>query len=163
MYLVGFWLLLVAGQQATPPPKPLPERVKSVENSAARLWARVFQLSPVIYPELNCNTGSYTEASPENSRLTFPVACEKIEPYLEGFRITIVIGNPYAMRYSDVTGVLYNGKDYSSVDLENGAPFTLRLESGVWNRTTVTLNPVATPDVRTIILAFKLNTTGAGR
>jgi len=46
----------------------------------------------------------------DNGALVFFAACTKIEPYLEGHKITISIGNPHAFNFSNVKGALSYGK-----------------------------------------------------
>lgn len=154
-------LVLLFAQSAETAQQTLDERVEATEKSLASLWRRVFDLTPGSYPTIDCNSSNYVEATPTNSHLAFPVACVKVEPYLEGFKITVAIGNPYSMRFGNVEGELFNGKDLATIDLDKGTAFTIDLNSGDWNRATITLNPVSAAEVRLVMMSLKINTTGA--
>lgn len=151
--MCGLALCAVMLFQATPPSskaeKPLPDRLKSLEESVDRLWDFV----DGRMTKIDCNTSNYVELHPENSALVFPVACEKIEPYLEGYKITVAIGNPYSLTYVNVAGTLY----YWESALGKTAKFETTLLPGQWNKAVVTVNPASASSVRDLVLQFRLN------
>jgi hypothetical protein len=93
--------------------------------------------------------------------LSFLVACEKIEPFLEGYRLTLAIGNPYSMQFDGATGTIGYGEDLVSVFRQTTEfTFVSPLVPGNWSRTTIVINRVGAKDVR-VIWITRLNLSKA--
>lgn len=115
---------------------------------------------------IDCNTANYVQTLPTDGYLPFLVNCEKIEPYLEGFKITVNLGNPHSVRFTHVTGVIGHGeKSWDAWDKKNQVPLnaTGEIAPSSWNHIQVTINPVAAKDVRSIWLEFSPDTASLAR
>lgn len=133
-------------------------RIKSLEAQVRFLQTRVSHKVAT----LDCNTGKYDEFQFTGGTLTYFAACTKIEPYLEGHKITISIGNPYAFTFSNVKGSLNYGKDWidsKQVDVS----FTESLRGGAWNTLVVTVNPSKPEEMRVLYIELNAQTAGSGR
>ena len=158
-----------AGSKASqPPPKseaiPVNQdhdrRIRSLEAQVRYLQTRVsYKLAT-----LDCNTGKYDEFQFTGGTLTYFAACTKIEPYLEGHKITLSIGNPYAFTFSNVKGNLNYGKDWPDAsDKKVEVSFTESLRGGAWNTLVVTVNPSKPEEMRVLYIELNAQTAGSGR
>src|SRR5438552_13507398 len=93
----------VANAQQVKPVPSLAERVEKLETVTKGLDWRVTEVDSragEFSARIHCDTGNFSQILAEQSTLTFLVVCEKIEPFLEGYRLTLAIGNPYSMRFT---------------------------------------------------------------
>lgn len=116
-----------------------------VQGKQAEYDSIAFDLStPGHYQRLDTSTGS------------FLVSAQGVEPYLDGYKITLNIGNPSVATYRGFTihvkwSTAYDWGHYTpaSYDKWNKAiqqkdiSYTDALESGVWNKVEVILAPVS--------------------
>ena len=103
-----------AWSQATNPSRA--STVQELEKKLQLLEMRVNGLQGRVsyrLATLDCNSGKYDEFLLDTGNLTFFAACSKIEPYLEGHRVTISVGNPYAFSFRNIRGKLGYGKDFA--------------------------------------------------
>jgi hypothetical protein len=94
--LLGIWvgtapaLSTFASQD---PPQPLEQRVADLEIQLKVFQTLVFQLIPRPSAKLDCASQNFSSIG--TSSLPLFVACERIEPYLEGHKVTFKVGNPF--------------------------------------------------------------------
>lgn len=141
-----------------PTVRELEKKLESIEARLSSLQGRVsYRLAA-----LDCNSGKYDEFLLDAGNLTFFAACKKIEPYLEGHRVTISVGNPYAFTFRNIKGKLGYGKDFSTalvneVDINTQEP----LRAGSWNTIVITVNPSKPEEMRSILLQMSADTASA--
>jgi hypothetical protein len=110
---------------------------------------------------LDCDSKQYTEFQLSNGTLVFLAACTNIEPYLEGFKVTVEVNNPYSVRFSNLSGTLGYGKTFEeSLDRTVEVSTTAALAPGVWTPITVNVNPAKAEDLR--FIEFNLTVKMAG-
>ncbi|MBL8525567.1 MAG: hypothetical protein JNN20_17950 [Betaproteobacteria bacterium] len=149
-----------AKSEAAPTNQGYERRIRSLEAQVRSLQSRV----AYKFATLDCNTGKYDEFQFAGGSLTYFAACTKIEPYLEGHKITISIGNPYAFTFSNVKGSLNYGKDWEDqADKKVEISFTDTLRGGAWNTLVVTVNPSKPEEMRLLNIELNAQTAGSGR
>ena len=162
--LVGLVAATIAQAQKPPPTTTdriaeLEDRLKFLQNQLTSLQSRV----AYGFASLDCNTRKYDEFQFDSSKLVFFASCQKIEPYLEGHRITLHIGNPYAFNFSSIKGKLGYGKDILdafSKKIEVSTPDSIR--AGTWHVLTVIINPSKAEEMRNLILELSAETASPG-
>jgi hypothetical protein len=142
--------------QSVDPPKSQTERIKELETKVETLQSWLEVLNGYTGDRsvvLDCDAGKFSAIMPKSNTLVFLAACNKVEPYLEGYRITIAIGNPLSMAFSGVSGELGYGET-AVKSFAQKQPFstTAALRPGIWTPIQVTINPAAAKDVRVIRL-----------
>ncbi len=150
-------------QSVAQPNANLDGRVRTLEEgvSAHRLELDgIYDMIGNLSADLKCDTGGFNYISPKNSGLAFLVACVKIEPYLEGFRLTLHVGNPYSMAFSGLSASVHYGDSVNTAlkhSIELTSPATLT--PGQWTTVFATINPVDAKALRSIYMSdFKLTT-----
>ena len=80
------------------------------------------------------------------------VSCSRIEPYLEGHKVTLNIGNPYAADIRNLSITLSYGKDFQEVLYGKNVKINHsdRLPAGQWTPVVITLNPSKSEQLRHI-------------
>jgi hypothetical protein len=126
----GTALAQASASTRSPTIQDLEKKVQALEGQLNAVRNRVaYRLA-----SLDCNLGKYDEFLFETGSLTFFAACNKIEPYLEGHRVTIAIGNPYAFSFKNIKGKLGYGKDFGDALVQNAEVNTHEsLRPGSWN------------------------------
>lgn len=159
------WSVALGAQappSTTPKPPSTAERLDQLESRIELLesWLTgVDERTPDRTAYLNCNTGGYSQLVPKSGHLVFLAACEKIEPFLEGFRLTIALGNPYSISYTSISGELGYGETFTKTyDQKLAFSVPQQIASGSWNRITVVIPRAAAKDVRSIRLTIELTT-----
>ena len=130
-------------------------KVESLENRVANRFAT-----------LDCNSGKYDEFLFGNGTLIFFAACTNIEPYLEGHRITLNIGNPHSFNFSNVKGTLNYGTNIweafaGEKKVEVSVNETIR--GGSWNTINIIINPSKVEDMRYMHLQLEATTASPAR
>jgi hypothetical protein len=158
------------GQTPAPAvPKPVTPKPATTETAQLEAKARVLEVqvrslqSRVRYKgaSLDCDSKGFTEFQLETSTLVFLAACSNIEPYLEGHKITIDVSNPYAIRFSTLSGTLGYGKTpEQSFERTTEVTTTQSLAPGVWTPITIIVNPSKPEDLR--YLELNLRSASAG-
>ena len=148
------------GQSTTAAIVELQKRVETLERRVNTFANRI------SYPfaVLDCNTGKFDEMSLTTNNLVFLAACTKIEPYLEGHRITISLGNPHSFHFREVRGLLNYGKDLADAvtkSVEVSPPDGLR--AGMLNTFVVTVNPSRPEELRVLRLELGSNVVAPTR
>jgi hypothetical protein len=131
----------------------LESQVRNLQNRTAYKWA-----------SLDCNTGKYDEFLFTTGALVFFASCSKIEPYLEGHRITVTIGNPHTFNFSGVKGTLYYGTDFTDAlarQVEVSFPEVIR--SGSWTTIQIVVNPSKVEHMRYVGLELNSQTASPAR
>ena len=123
-----------------------------------------FDLStPGHYQRLDTSTGS------------FLVSAEDVEPYLNGYKITLNIGNPSVATYRGFTlhakwSTAYDFSHYSAESYDKWSKsiqqkdisYTDALVSGVWNKVEVILAPVSRDGLGYLEISLDTNTVSLG-
>lgn len=136
------------------------KRIRSIESQVRSLQDRVAFRSAT----LDCNTGKYDEFLFNTGALVFFAACTKIEPYLEGHRIAVTVGNPHAFNFSNVKGAFHFGKDWlDSVVKKVEVSVTEAIRGASWTTITIIVNPSQAEDMRYLSLSLNAETAGAVR
>ena len=154
--------------QAPAPKKTAEQRIEELEASLkvlSKMFVDIGRRLPSRSPTVDCDSTDYTEIVAEGSSLALLVACQKIESYLEGYRITLRFGNPYTFGFDGISGELAHGIDLAA-SFKNRVPFstTSSFASGTWTDLVVTINPVAAKDVRYVwIRSLNVKTAMSGR
>ncbi len=141
-------------EPTAPQPKTQLERLIAAEESLAMLTNWMVENDdrfPQRARTLDCSTGDYREVAPGPAHLPLFVACDKIEPYLEGYRITLKVGNPLAMTMLGLSGEIAHGETFAAA-IKTSVRFdtTSELTPGSWTTILVNLNPASVKDVRHI-------------
>lgn len=158
--LIG-WLataMPIGAQQANP--KTATERLEESERQIGLLWQTLLGLeerTPGRSAKLDCDSARYAELLPGTGYTVFAAACERIEPYMEGYRVMISLGNPHSAKITNVKGNLIYGESIGSL---KKAEWSIGddLAAGSWKRFTVTVNPAQAKDMRLIFLDFEATT-----
>lgn len=159
----------IAQEIATDKPQTLAERVSKLESEVQLHTAYIDGLESRVPPRgafIDCNTKNYVQALPATGYLPFLVNCDNVEPYLEGFRITINIGNPHSVAFTQATGEIGYGDTVAAAWLGTKRvllPATTTIAPASWNRVQVTINPVAAQDMRHLWLEFNPVTASLSR
>lgn len=156
--------------QATPQPttKTIAERLEFAEAQITWFQAWLSDVGTRTAPndgQLDCSEGKVQEIAENPAYLVFLVRCEKIEPYLEGYRLTITIGNPYRFDFTGIRGELGYGDSLDkAIDQTIKFDNTAVAKAGTWTTLFVIVNPVAAKDVRFIrISKLAFGTTRPGQ
>ena len=116
------------------------------------------------WASLDCNTGKYDEFLFGSGALVFFASCSKIEPYLEGHRVTITVGNPHSFNFSGVKGNLYYGTDFAdAMSRQVEVSFTDVIRSGAWTTLQIIVNPSKAEQMRYIGLELSSQTASPTR
>jgi hypothetical protein len=146
-------------QQQSEKPKTTTERLDKLEADVSVLGFRMGIVESAVAPivaSLDCADNSFAYITPKNSGLTFLVACSKVEPFLEGYRLTLSIGNPYSMHFDHFSAAVAYGETISdSLKADHSARVTSvsGLSPGIWNIVTVTISRVSAKDIRKLYLS----------
>jgi hypothetical protein len=128
-------------------------RVAALESRTASRWASI-----------DCNTQNYDEFLLDSSHLPFFAACTKVEPFLEGFRITLRIGNPHSFSFNNVTGTFYFGNPAPSTPLKEQKFSALEgLRAGTWTTVVITVNPAKAEELRKVFLSLSATSSESQR
>ena len=140
------------------PTRTLESRVRLLEARLSSLEARV----PSKFASLDCISGKYDEFMLQSNNLVFFASCKKIEPYLEGYKVTIQVGNPHAFNFSNVKGELGHGEDLFNA-FSNKSEITTSeiIRAGTWQELTVIVNPSTAKQMRSLILELSAERAGA--
>jgi hypothetical protein len=152
-------------QQKTQPAQS--DRIAELERLVKALQSRINTMDQKLaYPfaSLDCNSKKYVEFRLENSRLVFFAICKGVEPYLEGHKVLLSVGNPHAFNFSGVKGKLGYGKTvkealYQEVEIST----TETLRAGSWHSLTVIVNPSKAEDMRILVLELTAETAIGAR
>jgi hypothetical protein len=104
--------------------------------------------------DLDCTKKKYSFVSPGSTTVLFMVTCDTVEPYLEGYRVRLSVGNPFRAAFSDVTGeVHYGDSPMAAIDQKVVLPVVPRLSPGLWTRLEVVIPRASAKDVRYLYLS----------
>src|SRR5687768_13289249 len=160
--LVALSLAVLAGSQAAgaaqapaSPQGTAEQRLTDAESEIQALWQSYFGVVrdglPNTKGSVDCGTGRYEEIKPTNSYLVFFVACERIEPHLDGYRATIAIGNPHTFGFSSANGTLSYGENIAAALVKESQRVLFAtaddLRPGTWTRVQVAIAAASARDV----------------
>lgn len=159
-FCVAFFVLwvhaAVAGDSSRTEEKTaisIESRVSMLESQLDSLESRV----PSRVATLDCNTKKFSEFILNPGSLVLFAACENIESYLEGHRVTIKVGNPHSFNFSQVSGDLRYGKTLIKV-FSNSAieiPVIGEVRAGTWSIVSVIINPSSAEMMRHMLLRME--------
>jgi hypothetical protein len=129
--------------------KVLEEKITAAEERIEELDVRLLlaeaELQEGKEVPIDCTNPSYVRIESNNG--TFLVVCEEAEPYLDGFRLNLLIGNPSTLRYHGVDLQLswhrsrlaraFKPEEIKKVTRSISEP----LIPGSWNRLSVVITP----------------------
>lgn len=144
--------------------KTATERLDTLENRTSLLEVLVDGFDSRVAREtavLNCSTHGFGFVVAHESPLSFLVACTSLEPYLEGYRLTVDIGNPYSMQFEGINATVGYGENMFNTK-PRPVSTTEPLKPGAWTHMTVVINRVTAKDVRAITLTGLTLTTALG-
>jgi len=144
-----------------------------LESDVKSLTETIFRMItefPSGHADLDCSTGKYSEFGVADSHLVLLAACTDIEPYMEGHRIHLIVGNPHAATFLGPKLTLLYGPDQLTaglgqhkIDVSPATPLT----PGSWTSVTAAINPSTPADLRALKLFVKFDqlrlTTGLTR
>jgi hypothetical protein len=150
----------ISGQEAPGAPRNSEQRLTDAETEIQALWRSYFVVVrddlPNTKGSLDCSGARYEEIKATNSFLVFFVACERIEPYQDGYRATIAIGTPHTFGFSRVSGTLSYGENIAAALVKESqrATFatTSEMRPGTWTRIAVPLPGTGATDVGKIVV-----------
>ncbi len=157
-----------SAQKKPPQSQPAaPDRITELEKQIGILREQIrilrsaiTNLMPSRTAYLDCNSKKYVELRFAEGALVFFAACVNVEPYLEGHKVHLRIGNPHSFDFSDLKGRLHYGKTFEDAfnqEVEVSPTETLR--GGTWLLVTVIINPSKPEDLREVWL--ELDATSA--
>jgi hypothetical protein len=113
--------------------------------------------------EINVTERSYTRITSKTG--FFLVSCEDIQPYLDGYRVKLQIGNPYAVTFSGCQilakwGAKFDPQKMTYDDWQKGLKtknfaLTSDLRPATWNRVTITITPATPSDLKYFSVGLK--------
>ena len=135
-------------------------RISSLEQRVSLLEGRIFRIE---FSQTMYKTVSFDVSSPggyqrlETNNGTFLVSLKDAQPYLNGFRLTLNVGNPMSATYNGFKLTAKWGKamprdggnylDWEKSIREKEFSFVETLASGAWNRVAVNLAPAAADEL----------------
>jgi len=162
--LVGFCAIASHAQQKPSGQSGETERVKKLEERVAAMADLVDILlrdDPPAMAWLDCTDKNFREVRLTGSALSVFVACDTIEPYLEGHRVKLRIGNPYAFDFLGLKGFLWHGQERLETlnsQRKTEISSTQRLRSGTWLPVEVAINPSKPSEFREIGVTLSIET-----
>lgn len=106
---------------------------------------------------LDCKSKTFDSFRVGSPKLTLFVACENVEPYLEGHKIVFKVGNPYSFSFGGIEGKLHYGKEYGNNQVE--ISHVGNLIAGSWTTMTATISPSKPEDLRALFLSISVTRT----
>lgn len=155
-----FFAMLISpylGFAQSRPSDPLGERVKKLEDGMKSLessqqFTSLRQRSG--YATVDCDSKRFgTVQSDDDARFLVLVSCVNVEPYLEGYRVHLDIGNPYFMTIAVVRGTFYYG-ERSFLENKVEIPLIQGLKAGGWTRTIVNISRATAGQMRNMRSEF---------
>ncbi len=153
-----------AAERPSTPDAPLASRVAALEKALDRLrLEKIMEEALYSHKFLDCASPATGEMQAKHSNLVFFVTCVRIEPFLEGYRVTVGIGNPYAADFSNASLTLFYGKTVEEAlrdDRRVKVDFPNRLPSGDWVQVVFTVNPSRAEQLRSLALELEVGAVG---
>jgi hypothetical protein len=152
------------GPAQTPTPT-LPDRVDMLEYGQSNQDDRIDHLEEVT------NIHAYLDASRPGAFIPvttavgrFYLSLENAEPYLDGYRVALDVGNPNFVTFngfkiSAIWAGVPGNKDWGKkrVSQKREFSFTETLQPGAWTRVRIELSPAAPDDIKLIELSIETN------
>jgi hypothetical protein len=163
--VLGWAPLSITAQEPAGAPRTADQRLTEAESEIQALWQSYFVVVrddlPNTKGSLDCGTARYEEIKATNSFLVFFVACERIEPYLDGYQATLAIGNPHTFAFNRVGGTLRYGENLAAALVKESqrVPFsaTGELRPGTWTRIQVPLLRTQARDISKIVVQVEVS------
>ncbi len=163
---VAFGVLLAGcNERAAVLPREEPvtrSSIDSLRQQISSMQGQVFLLKRYAAP--NYSSIQLDPSSTAYQRLDtasgfFLVACEGVKPYLDGYVVTLHIGNPTSATYTGFTlhaqwgGVFATPSDTMTQQRDIAFPNTLR--PAAWNRVEVILTPATAEQMKSVFLSME--------
>lgn len=163
---VSLLFFLVVAAACSNDSKHLEERFERLSNSIkeldnkteraeARLSARIDDES-IRQVQLNCSEPNGF-ARVESNNGTFYIGCEDVQPFLDGFKLILRIGNPYFAAYGAAALHLSWWSGLPSARHSVQVTLTGKLRPGIWNRVEVRLTPATNDDLKSTFVSLEVN------
>jgi outer membrane murein-binding lipoprotein Lpp len=169
--VLAAWLVVGCERQAqtanTPSQPELSLQVEELRQTVSALSAKVTEHRMEALRASMKVPGSAVTFDPRDaagySNVASPVGVllvklEKVEPYLDGYNLTFLIGNPTAARLSGVSGVVKWGEEIDWNDIksfervsEKRFDSPIDFHSGAWTPVKMTIGPAKPAQIRRII------------
>jgi len=160
---------LVKAQTKAPVSGASTEKVAELEKKVQSLSELVnFLLRHSISetPSLDCASHRFNEIRLTGSSLVLFISCEDVQPYLEGHRVKLRIGNPYSFDLEGLKGNLWYGAT-SLEAFQKGSKVevvsTQKLRSGSWLSLEVVINPSKPSQLRELSADLAIDTVVPSR
>jgi hypothetical protein len=129
-------------------------RITLVQQSVATLYNRVSEYQG---GELHLTDKGFSRIDTNGG--TFFVSVVKAEPYLNGYRLFINIGNPSMATFDGVKMTFLYGDSEKLAELQTkeiSSP--AKLAAGAWTQVEATLAPATTDNLKYVTLSMETNT-----
>ena len=133
----------------------LQSRIVDLEKSVGTLRSDTFVLR-YQYQTAMLNTSEKGYSRLDTNEGTFLISLSNVEPYADGYRLKLDIGNPSTATF---TGFIIHaswGKTYG--EYEKDFNYTEKLFPGSWNKVYLTLTPAQKEDLANIQISLSTNT-----
>jgi hypothetical protein len=164
-----------ATQSPTPPPVNA-SLISELQNQNSQLATQVADLSqnvdtlrraylsnPNRFAELDVTTPAYASVQTDVGNLL--ISCVKVEPYLDGYRLYLNIGNPTAATFDGGT-LHFNFGQKPAGGFSGGwqqylhtidSPFAESLAAGSWTEVSATLSPASAADLDYVVASIDVD------
>ena len=149
----------------------LTAKVAALESQKESMLYRIFMLESSQNREIELDLSSRQYQRLDSSNGMFLVSVQNAATYLDGYKVTLDIGNTSAARFKGFTLKVKWGKkyDYANFDAASYArwskemqtkdiSFAEELRPGAWNRVEVILSSTAADQLGYFVVAVKTNT-----
>lgn len=153
----------------------LQTRLQTFEGSISgydnRLWA--IELARLEYQEISRDLSSRQYQRLDTKIGSLLVSVESAEPYLDGYKVRLNIGNPsyvtytgfklkvkWAKKYDSSKFSYASWSEWSKSIREKEIPFTEKLEPGTWNEVELILSPASADQLGYVRLSIETNQVG---
>ena len=121
----------------------------------------LLEANPPTFAWMDCTDRNFREVRLAGSALSIFVSCDTVEPYLEGHKVKLRVGNPFSFDFSGLKGTLYLGQDRNeALKASRTAPIstTQTLRSGSWLPLEISINPSKASEFRAIGVTLSIET-----
>ena len=168
--------------------KTTPENAKST-NLLQKLQKDVTDLqgqmmdNALAHYELESKINAFKEASIDPTQKgycrldsnngTFLLSCEKVQPYLDGYQVSLLVGNPYAVSFVGFKLAVTWGPEWNSKTQQYPAwqanlhkkeiEFADELRAASWNRVKLILTPATPSELAYLVVTMQTDTVSMRR
>ncbi len=115
---------------------------------------------------VNCDDSNFSWL--QSDSLLFPVSCSRAEPYLDGYKLRLYIGNPYSATFTDVKlDVTWGAMGFLEMSLlgeeapkvksrSKTVSFSESLRPGTWNELPLVLSPANADEASRVTISLTI-------